>query len=96
MSEQINISRKYIEGTCDLKCAYNFNYTSTNATAYNHRESIYITGFDKTDTPPVLYNKEKYIVYSIQLYYPSSFLYNDKLADAEIVIYHFAQTMSKA
>jgi len=95
MSEQVNISRKYIEGKCDLKCAYNFNYTSTNATAINSGESISIRGFDKTDTPPVLYNKQKYNIFSLELYYPSSFLYNDKLADAELRIIHFSETISK-
>ena len=95
MGDQVNISRKYIEGTCDLKCAYNFNYTSSNATALNQGDSIIIKGFDKTDTPPVLYNKEKYNISSIGLCYPSTHLYNDKLADAELGIEHYAETIGK-
>jgi len=87
MSDPINISLKYVEGKCDLKCAYNFKYTSTSGTANNFVNTILIY-LEKTSIPPVLYNKQKYNVFQILISYPSQILYNDKLADAEIIIFH--------
>lgn len=87
MSDQVNISRKEVEGKCDLKCAYNFKYTSASGTARNDISMIGIN-IEKTSIPPVLYNKQKYAPFIIAIRYPSMCLYNDKLADAEITIIH--------
>ena len=84
---QIDISRANIDGTCDLKCAYNFNYLPSNSYAINYGQFIYIY-CDNKDTGQVSYNKEKYGVNMIQLFYPSTHLYNGRLADGEIIIYH--------
>jgi hypothetical protein len=88
MSNTINISRKEVEGKCDLKCAYNFNYTSSSGRATNSVDSIRIDSIEKTNEPPVLYNKQKYSVFDVNIMYPSLLLYNDRLADAEIILYH--------
>jgi hypothetical protein len=88
MSDPINISRKEVEGKCDLKCAYNFKYTSTSGTATNSMDTINIYNIEKTSIPPVFYNKQKYNINTISIKYPSQLLYNDKLADAEISISH--------
>ena len=94
MSDQINISRKEVEGKCDLKCAYNFKYTTNTGTATNYGTSISIN-MEKTNEPPVLYNKQKYSVVSISINYPSNLLYNDKIADAEILIIHVPEKGGK-
>lgn len=87
MSVQINISKKYVEGKCDLKCAYNFKYTNNSATASNSGNEISVN-MESTNELPVLYNKQKYRPISVLIIYPSMLLYNDKLPDAEIVIIH--------
>lgn len=82
---QIDISSAKIVGTCDLKCAYNFNYLPSNSYAINSSDSIVII-YDNKDTGQVSYNKEKYGVNAIVLVHPSLHLYNGKLADGEIII----------
>jgi len=86
MGDQVNISRKEVEGKCDLKCAYNFKYTSSSGAAFNNTDSISIQLENRN--PVVLYNKQKYGPFMIAIRYPSICLYNDKLADAEIMIIH--------
>jgi carbonic anhydrase len=94
MSDPINISRKEVDGKCDLKCAYNFKYTNSSATAINNGEYITVVT-EKTSISPVLYNKQKYYPAVIQILYPSNLLYNDKVADAEIIIMHVPETGGK-
>jgi carbonic anhydrase len=94
MSDQINISRKEVEGKCDLKCAYNFKYTSNTGTAMNDETSISVR-IEKTTILPVFYNKQKYTPVQMSIYYPSTLLYNDKLFDAEIRIAHIPETGGK-
>jgi hypothetical protein len=82
----LNISRKYIKGKCDLKCAYNFDYKDSTAIATNKGKMITIKQDDKL--PCVLYNKKKYYVLNSCIFSPSIHLYNDKYADAEFMIVH--------
>ena len=90
MGEQINISRKNIEGKCDLKCSYNFQYKDYNSTATNGGFLISIKP-QETGDAPVTFDKKKYRVVNIALYAPSRHLYNDNLADAEISIIHMPE-----
>jgi len=90
MSQQLNISRKNVEGRCDLKCAYNFNYTNGPVQAFNGSTAIRFA-FENRNTLPVTYNKKKYRNFMLVLHYPSSLLYNDQLADAEIAILHISE-----
>jgi hypothetical protein len=91
----INISRKEVEGKCDLKCAYNFNYTSSSGTATNDVYAISVQ-LEKSNIPPVLFNKQKYNVFGVNIIYPSVLLYNDKIADAEIIIMHTPEKGGKS
>jgi hypothetical protein len=95
MSQQLNISRKNIEGKCDLKCAYNFNYTDDQVTLTNQGYAILLS-FENRNTAPVLFNKKKYRPLVTTINYPSSLLYNDKLADAELKITHIAEDSTGA
>lgn len=90
MSEQINISKKNIEGKCDLKCAYNFTYTNGPIQIYNAGNTI-IIGYEDRNALPVLYNKKKYRPHASYISYPSTILYNDNLADAEFTILHISE-----
>jgi len=94
MSEQINISSKNIEGKCDLKCSYNFQYKDYNSTATNGGFLISIRP-QETGDASVTFNKKKYRVNNIALYAPSRHLYNDNLADAEISIIHMPENGGK-
>jgi hypothetical protein len=87
MTEQLNISRKNIEGKCDLKCAYNFTYTDAPIEARNSENAIRCIYEDK-NSMPVLYNKKKFRPWLSTIYYPSQILYNNKIADAEITTLH--------
>ena len=90
MSEIINVTKELVEGNCDLKCMYNFDYTEKNCNATNNGFSIVIKPQDTNDFP-VVYNSEKYKVSSIILMHPSTILYNGKHADAELTIVHLNQ-----
>ena len=83
----MNISPQNITGTCNLKCAYSFNYNTSNSTATNYGQYIQLT-YEASSTPQVTFNTAKYNVSTIQIYSPSTHLYNNAKADAEIIISH--------
>ena len=64
---KINISSKPDKfDKCDLKCAYNFTYSSSNSTAKNNGISISLT-YDNSSVPPVVYDSQKYTVSKLNL-----------------------------
>ena len=83
----MNISPQNITGTCNLKCAYSFNYNTSNSTATNYGQYIQLT-YEASSTPQVTYNTAKYNVSTLTIYSPSLHLYNNAKADAEILISH--------
>ena len=83
----INISKQNVIANCDLKCAYNFVYTETSLTANNRGQIITFT-LDKTNTPPVIYNQQKYSVDTMMLVSPSIHIFNGATTDAELFIGH--------
>ena len=83
----INISRQNVTAICDLKCAYNFKYPETSLTANNQGVFI-IFSFDKSNTPPVVYNQQKYNVDTMMLVAPSIHIFNDATTSAELLITH--------
>ena len=83
----INISKQNVIANCDLKCAYNFVYTETSLTANNRGQMITFT-LDKTNTPPVVYNQQKYSVDTMMLVSPSIHIFNGATTDAELFIGH--------
>jgi|LauGreDrversion4_1035100.scaffolds.fasta_scaffold04679_5 carbonic anhydrase len=86
-TENINISRDNVQGKCDLKCAYNFNYSESNCTAKNNGVMINLT-YDNRSTSPVLYNNQKYNVSGIMITSPSVHNFNGNKVAAEIVVEH--------
>lgn len=82
----INIVSNNAE-TCDLKCNYSKNYTTTSVSAENKGEYIRYT-FDTTTTPPVTFNAQQYNVIDMKLYHSSLHTYGGVNCDAEIIITH--------
>jgi len=95
MSNKVNISHSNIEGKCDLKCSYNFDYTDDNSVANNNGKYILIQPQEMNKTLPVTFNKKKYFVKSSAITNGSSLLYNNKPVDAEITIYHVPENGGK-
>ena len=56
---KINISKQDIQGKCDLKCYYNFDYKNTNLIARN--DEVMISLIPDNDSSQVKYNNESYI-----------------------------------
>ena len=83
----IDISPKNVYGKCDLKCAYNFNYSGSNSTAKNNGIVISLT-YDNSSVPPVIYNNQKYSVSKLNLYSPSLHLFNGSKTNAELIVEH--------
>ena len=94
-NNNIDIS-KYTAGdnTCDLKCAYNFDYPETNLVATNYGTMINFI-FDNNTSTPVVYNQQKYSVASMTIISPSIHYFNGNQTNpagnqvnAEIIINH--------
>lgn len=90
----IDISISKIVGKCDLKCSYSFHYSNSSCIATNRGDYISIS-YDKTSSPPVLYNATGFDVKEIRLYTPSLHSYNDSKTDGELVIVHTSNTGAK-
>ena len=87
----IDISISKITGKCDLKCSYSFHYNNSSCVATNRGDYISIS-YDKSSSPPVLYNATGYDVQEIRLYIPSLHSYNDSRTDGELIIVHTSNT----
>ena len=90
----IDISLSAITGTCDYKCAYNFNYNNSSCVATNRGDYISLS-YDNSSTPSVIYNSSNYNVSEIRLYIPSLHSYSGSKTDGELIIIHNALTGSK-
>ena len=80
---------KNTDNTCDLKCAYSFNYQETTVQSVLTQISINL----KLGSPaikPVKFNNVEYTAAGATLIYPSYTTYNGIQADAEIIITHLA------
>lgn len=86
-TNEINISADNVFGECELKCTYNYKYTSSSCVATNNGVMLLLS-YDKTSTHPVTYNNHKYDVGQIAIYSPSFHKYNGGFMDAEIIITH--------
>lgn len=84
---EINIAPQSVSGNCDLKCAYNFNYSPSNSTITNHQYFLSMS-YDQQKESPVTYNGAKYNVSAVKLYKPSLHKYLGKKTDAELIIEH--------
>jgi carbonic anhydrase len=90
----IDISISKITGNCILKCSYSFHYSNSSCIATNRGDYLSIS-YDKSSSPPVLYNTTGYDVQEIRLYTPSLHSYNDSKTEGELVIIHNSNTGAK-
>jgi carbonic anhydrase len=90
----IDISLSTIKGKCDLKCSYSFHYNNSSCIATNRGDYLSIS-YDKSSSPPVLYNAVGYDVQEIRIYIPSLHSYNGSKSDGELIIVHTSNTGAK-
>lgn len=87
----IDISISTIIGNCDLKCSYGFHYNNSSCIATNRGDYISMS-YDKSSSPPVVYNSLGYDVQEIRLYIPSLHSYDGVKEDGELIIVHTSNT----
>lgn len=83
----IDIIKKNLKGECDYKCAYTYNYGSSNCVATNRNTYISLS-YDNMSTPPVQYNNKKYVIHDIRLYFPSFHTFAGSQTTGELIIVH--------
>ena len=89
----IDISMSKITGKCDYKCSYRFGYSNSSCVATNRGDYISIL-YDKSSSPPVVYNTNGYDVKELRMYTPSLHSYNGSKTDGELIIIHSSNTGS--
>ena len=94
MSNEINISPKNVEGKCDNKCSYDFEYSNTNLVATNIGTLIMLK-CENTSKPHVFYNNEKYMSNFMFIATPSVHKFNNRTLAAELLIEHECVTGGK-
>jgi hypothetical protein len=82
----VNISPQNVQGKCDNKCMYEYDYPNTNLVATNIGTMIMLKG--DNSKPCVVYNTEKYEVSCMFISSPSVHLFNNSNLDGEILIEH--------
>jgi carbonic anhydrase len=87
----IDISLSAITGKCDLKCSYSFTYNNSSCVATNRGDYISLS-YDKSSSPPVLYNTTSYDVQEVRIYIPSLHSYSGSKSDGELIIVHTSNT----
>lgn len=87
----IDISLSKIVGKCDYKCSYSFQYNNSSCVATNRGDYLTLS-YDKSSSPPVLYNTAGYDVQEIRIYTPSLHSYNNSKTDGEFIIVHTSNT----
>lgn len=87
----IDISLSKISGKCDYKCSFSFLYNNSSCVATNRGGYISLS-YDKSSSPPVLYNTASYDVQNIRIYTPSLHSYNNSKMDGEFIIEHTSNT----
>ena len=83
----IDITKKNVKGECDYKCAYTYNYGSSNCAATINLNYISLS-YEKKTTPPVQYNNKNYIINDIRLYFPSFHTFASDQTTGEMIIIH--------
>ena len=83
----IDISLSKITGKCDYKCFFSFQYSNSSCIATNRGDYLSLS-YDKSSSPPVLYNSTGYNVEEIRLYVPSLHSYNNTKMDGELIVVH--------
>lgn len=83
----INIAPSNIEGKCELKCIYNFDYPTSTVQVENKGSLLYFL-YDTSTNSPVTYNNNKYNVNNISIVSPSIHEFDGQLVAAELIVEH--------
>lgn len=75
------------EFICDLKCEYSFKYPNSSLNVANRGEYLSLKT-DVSNSPPAVFNANKYDVTEMRIYQPSLHSYGGKKAAAELLILH--------
>ena len=94
MSNEINISPKNVEGKCDNKCSYDFEYSNTNLVATNIGTLIMLK-CENASKPHVFYNNEKYMSNFMFIATPSVHKFSERTVAGELLIEHECVTGGK-
>jgi carbonic anhydrase len=89
----IDINLSKVSGKCDFKCKYSFKYNNSACVATNRGDYISLS-YDKSSSPPVIYNSVGYDVQEVRFYAPSLHSYSGAKTDAELVIVHMSNSGS--
>ena len=87
----IDISLSKITGKCDYKCSFSFQYNNSSCVVINRGDYLSLS-YDKSSSPPVLYNTAGYDVQELRIYTPSLHSYNNSKTDGELIIVHTSNT----
>jgi carbonic anhydrase len=87
----IDISLSNITGKCDYKCSFSFQYNNSSCIATNRGDYLTLS-YDKSSSPPILYNTAGYDVEEVRIYIPSLHSYNGSKTDGELIIVHTSNT----
>jgi carbonic anhydrase len=90
----IDINLSKVSGKCDFKCKYSFKYNNSACVATNRGDYISLS-YDKSSSPPVLYDAVGYDVQEVRMYSPSLHSYTGSKTDAELVIVHMSNSGTK-
>jgi carbonic anhydrase len=90
----IDINLSKISGKCDFKCKYSFKYNNSACVATNRGDYISLS-YDKSSSPPVIYNSVGYDVQEVRIFSPSLHSYSGVKTDAELVIVHMSNSGTK-
>lgn len=83
----IDISIANIKGKCSYKCSYSFHYNNSSCIITNRGNYLSLS-YDKSSTPPVIYNSTNYDVEEVRLYIPSLHSYSGSKSDGELIVVH--------
>lgn len=87
----IDITLSNIEGNCDLKCSYSFQYNNSSCNVTNRKSYLSIKyEASSSSNYPVKYNSKDYNVEEIRIYTPSLHSYNGNKTDGEMIITHIS------
>jgi len=84
----INIDAEKQSGTCDLKCDYQFNYSSSISTATNRGDYLSLNYEPASSASPVRFNAYDYTVSEVRIYTPSLHTFNGQKTKGECIIVH--------
>jgi carbonic anhydrase len=87
----IDISLSKITGKCEYKCSFSFQYNNSSCIVTNRGDYLSLS-YDKSSSPPVLYNTTGYDVQELRIYTPSLHSYNGTKTDGELIVVHTSNT----